>query len=389
MGILDRVLGREEQRAVGGNWFALGLDSNKSAAGVHIDQETALSISALYASVRLYADTVASLSWQASIRDNGTRRPVTRPRWMDRPIPGNPNFTGFDLKHRLVSSLLLDGNCFALVLRSGVEVVEVRPLDPRKVEIIRDERGNPLYKVNSSEGSVVVGPEDMIHIPLFAYGENDRGLSPVEHHRVTLALSSATQLFSAKFYEQGAQPSAVIRVPSDLNAEQASQLRESFGRRHEGIEKMHKVAVLTGGADYQPISAKIADLQLVETMHYGVEQIARIYAVPLHLLQYPGGNSSYNSQEMAMLAWLQTGLAPILKRLEDGLSRIIPGNTTFVSFNTGSLLKATTKESYEALVLALNNGLLSLDEARAIIDRGPVAGGDQHWKPLNIGTVEP
>jgi hypothetical protein len=68
---------------------------------------------------------------------------------------------------------------------------------------------------------------------------------------------------------------------------------------------------------------------------------------------------------------------------------MIPGQTTFISFNTGSLLKATTKESYEALAIALNNGLMNLDEARAIIDRAPLpdGAGQAFWKPLNIGTV--
>lgn len=387
MGILDRLLGRPEERANGG-WFAAGFDATKSAAGVSITQDTALSIASVYSAVSLYAQTVASLSWGAYIRDGGVRRPVARPRWMDQPIPNNPNYTGFEFKHRIVSSLMLDGNAFILMLKSGGLVVEARVLDPRAVEILRGPNGEPLYKITSKAGEMTVGTDEMVHIPLFAYGENDRGISPVEYHRVTLGLASATQLFSAKFYEQGAAPSAIIRTPSELTADQASQLRESFGRRHEGIDRMHRIAVLTGGAEYQPISAKISDLQLIETMHYGVEQVSRIYAVPLFLMQYPG-NSSYNSLEMAMLAWLQTGLAPVLKRIEDGLARMIPGQTTFISFNTGSLLKATTKESYEALAIALNTGLMNLDEARAIIDRAPLpnGAGEAFWKPLNIGTV--
>jgi HK97 family phage portal protein len=389
MGIVDRILGRSEQRAQGG-WYSLGVNSNGgSAAGVNINQDTATSIAALYSCVTLYANTVASMSWGAYIKDGGVRRPVARPRWMDKPVPSNRNYSGFEFKHRITTSLMLDGNVFILVLRSGIDVVETRVIDPRKVQILMADDGSPLYKITSTEGSVTVTDEEMIHIPLFAYGENLRGLSPVEHHRVTLGLASATQLYAAKFYEQGAAPSAIIRTPGELTEQQATSLRESFGRRHEGIERMHKIAVLSGGASYDPISAKISDMQMVETMRWGVESIGQIYAVPLFLLNYPGANGSYNSLEMAMLAWLQTGLNPVLRRIEDGLARLIPGDTTFISFNAGSLLKSTQKETYETLAIALNNGLINLDEARAIIDKAPLPDGkgQEFWKPLNIGVV--
>jgi HK97 family phage portal protein len=379
--ILRRLL--SEQRTISGaQWF-----SDKpadSSAGVPINQQNATSIGAVYAAVKLYADTVASLPVGAFIRDAGVRRPVTRPLWLDAPIPANPNYTGFQFRHAVTSSLLLDGNAFILFLTDRLgDVVETRVLDPQKVEIKVDENGVPLYTISTEAGAFTVGPDKMVHIPLFATAGHQRGMSPVEHHRTTLGLASATQLFSAKFYENGAAPSAVIKVPGELTQDVADSLRSSFSRRHEGVEKMHKVAVLTGGADFQQMSAKISDLQLVETMHWGVESIARIYGVPLHLLQYPGGNTSYSSVEV-----ISIGLGPLIARIEAGLQRLIVGNTTFVKFNLDGLLRPTTKERYDAYSVALNNGFLSLDEVRALEDRPPLpVGGNEFWKPLNIGTV--
>jgi HK97 family phage portal protein len=384
--ILRRLL--SEQRIVSGaQWF-----SDKpadSSAGVPINQQNATSIGAVYAAVKLYADTVASLPIGSFIREGGVRRPVTRPIWYDRPIPANPNYTGFQFRHAVTSSLLLDGNAFILFLTDRLgDVVETRVLDPQKVEIKVDEQGVPLYTVSTEAGAFTVGPDKMVHIPLFATAGHQRGMSPVEHHRTTLGLASATQLFSAKFYENGAAPSAVIKVPGELTQDVADSLRSSFSRRHEGVEKMHKVAVLTGGADFQQMSAKISDLQLVETMHWGVESIARIYGVPLHLLQYPGGNTSYSSVEVISIEWLRLGLGPLIARIEAGLQRLIVGNTTFVKFNLDGLLRPTTKERYDAYSVALNNGFLSLDEVRALEDRPPLpVGGNEFWKPLNIGTV--
>lgn len=391
MGIFDRILGREqseEQRVVSPWWPS---DLPQKTAGVHINEENATSIGALYAAVKLYADTVASLPWDTYIRVDGERRPYRpRPRWLDVPEPNNPNRTAFDFKHRVVSSLLLDGNAFILALRdSSDNVIETRVLDPQKVEIISGPMGEPVYKVTTKEGTSTLGADSIVHIPLFATGENQRGLNPVEHHRVTLGLASATQLFGAKFYEQGATVGGVVKVPGELTQEQAQTLRDSFARRHEGVDRAWRVAVLTGGADYSQMSVKVSDLQLVETMHYGVEAIARIYGVPLHLLQYPGGNSSYASVEVISIEWLRLGLGPLVARLEAAFQRLVPGaERTFLKFTVDGLLRATTQERYNSYATALNNGFLSINEVRALEDRTGIGpDGDEYWKPLNIGTI--
>jgi HK97 family phage portal protein len=148
------------------------------------------------------------------------------------------------------------------------------------------------------------------------------------------------------------------------------------------------VAVLTGGADYLQLGAKISDLQLVETMHYGVEAIARIYGVPLHMLQYPGGNTSFSSVEVIGIEWLRLGLGPLIANLESSFQRIVPGaEQTFLKFTLDGLLRATTQERYNSYATALNNGFLSVNEVRALEDRSPVDGGEEYWKPLNIGTL--
>jgi HK97 family phage portal protein len=391
MGILDRVFGRsepEEKRFIGGQWLA--QEASSSAAGVLVTQENATSIGAVYAAVKLYADTIAGLPWDTYIRIDGTRRPYRpRPRWMDFPIPNNPNFTSFEFKHRVTTSLLLDGNAFVLLLRdSSDNVIETRVLDPQKVEIRSGQFGEPVYYIETTEGAITLTTAEIIHIPLFATGEHHRGLSPIEHHKVTLGLASATQIFSAKFYENNASVGGLIKVPGELTQDQAEALRTGFGRRHGGVDKAWRVAVLTGGADYQQLGAKISDLQLVETMRYGTEAIARIYGVPLHMLQYPGGNTSYASVELIGIEWLRLGLGPMIARLEASFQRIVPGaEQTFLKFTLDGLLRATTQERYNSYATALNNGFLSVNEVRALEDRSPVDGGAEFWKPLSIGKL--
>ena len=385
MGIVDRILGRQtEERAVGGMW-AVDLDT----AGTSLNEKNATTIGALYASVMLYANTVASMPVGVFLRQDGVRRPVTRPRWLDNPVPNNPNYTRFDLMHRTVSSLLIDGNSFLMVLRGDDgEIVEVRLLDPRKVTVLRGADGAPIYRAKTTAGSVDLTAEDIVHITLFGVGEDLRGLSPVEHHKTTLGLAKATTEYAAKFFEQGASVSGLVTVPGELTADQADSLRSSFGRRHEGLRNMHKVAVLTGGADFKAMGFNPSDLAIVENMEAGTQAIARLYGIPLHLLQLPGANSSYNSLEIVSREWLMLGLGSLISRLEAGFQRLIVGDTTFLKFNVDSMLRPLTKERYDAYAVALNNGFLSLNEVRTLEDRPSVGPeGDAFRQPLNIGTV--
>ena len=384
MGILDRILGREvEQRQVGGMW---PVDSD--VAGVSLNEKNATTIGALYASVMLYANTVASMPVGVFIRDGGVRRPVTRPRWLDNPVPNNKNYTRFDLLHRTVSSLLIDGNAFLMILRDGAEIVEVRLLDPRKVAVLRGENGAPIYRITTTSGKVDLTDEDIVHITLFGVGEDLRGISPVEHHKITLGLAKATTEYAAKFFEQGASVSGLVTVPGELTNDQAETLRASFGRRHEGLRNMHKIAVLTGGADFKPLTFKPSDLDIVANMEAGTQAIARLYGIPLHLLQLPGANSSYNSLEIVSREWLMLGLGSLIARLEAGLQRLIVGETTFIRFNVDSMMRPLTKERFDSYAVALNNGFLSLNEVRTLEDRPPVGpDGDAFRQPLNIGTV--
>jgi HK97 family phage portal protein len=323
------------------------------------------------------------------IRDGGVRRPISRPLWLDNPEPNNKNYTRFDLIHRTVNSLLIDGNSFLMVLRGGNgEIVSVRLLDPRKVTILRAENGAPVYRVKTTAGSIDLTDNDIVHITLFGVGEDLRGLSPVEHHKVTIGLAKATTEYAAKFFEQGASVSGLVTVPNELTADQAETLRASFGRRHEGLKNMHKVAVLTGGADYKTLSFKPTDLAIVEHMNAGTQAIARLYGIPLHLLQIQGSNASYNSLEIVSREWLMLGLGSLVARLEAGLQRLIVGETTFIRFNTDAMLRPLTSERFAAYAVALNNGFMSLNEVRTLEDKAPLPqGGDEYWKPLNIGTV--
>ena len=364
-------------------------DNNGEAAGTHITAESANGISAVWAATERYASTIASLPVGVYIRERGVRRPVTRPRWLDHPEPLNDNASRFDLLHAFVTSIMLEGNgyLFFVTNPNTGEPIEVRCLDPRKIQVKRGADGSPVYLVQTSAGTAAYGPANIVHSKYYPWGENLKGLSPVDTLRTTLGLAKATNEYAAAFYTNGAAPSGVVKVPGELTADQADRLRQAFKRRNQGLRNMQNVAVLTGGADFSPMQADIAKMQMTETMQISTEQVARIWGIPLHMLQAANASTSYASVEALGIEWLRLGLGPMIARVETALQRLIVGDTTFIKFNTDALMRTTTKERLEAYAIALNNGMLSVNEVRALEDRSPIDGGNEYWKPLNIGTV--
>jgi len=381
------ILRRSIQRGLPGG-FDWG--DNGDAAGTSITAESATGISAVWAATERYASTIASLPVGVYLRDRGVRRPVTRPRWLDHPQPADANATRFDLIHGLVTSVMLAGNGYLFVLfddRTG-EPVEVRVLDPRKVDIKRGADGAPVYMITTAAGTASYSAENIVHVKYYPWGENLKGLSPVDQHRTTLGLAKATTEYAAQFYANGAAPSGIVKVPGELTADQADRLRSAFKRRNQGLRNMQQVAVLTGGADFSPMQADIAKMQMTETMQISVEQVARIYGIPLHMLQASNASTSFASVEAIGIEWLRLGLGPMIARIESALQRLIIGDTTFIKFNTDGLMRTTTKERLEAYAIALNNGMLSINEVRQLEDRAPIGpAGDEYHMPLNMGVV--
>jgi HK97 family phage portal protein len=366
--------------------FVTGTSWNETK----VNQDSALGIAAVYAAIRLYADTVASLPVGAYVRVNGERRPYfPRPAWLDNPVPQNPNYTGFDLRHRIVTSLLTDGNAFLLTIRDPRgEITEVHALDPRNVEVGMNADRSPYYNVLGGAGATRLTADEIVHLTLFATGDNQRGMSPIQHHARTLGIAIAGEQFASKFFEQGATVGGVVEVPGELSPEQAAEIREGFAGRHEGVAKAHRIAVLSGGAKFETLPIKVSELALVEQLGWTVEQVARIYAVPLALLSVSTpGAQSYASVEAQLSAWLRTGLYPLIVRIEAGLQRLVVGDTTFIKFNVDALLRPTTLERYQAHAVAITNGWASPNDVRKLEDQVPYEGGDEYLRPLNLAPV--
>jgi HK97 family phage portal protein len=357
-------------------------------AGVLMSQEAALRLSVVYRCIQLISGTLAGLPIDI-VRKRGTlREPVDRvPAWVDTP---NPESTSFEFVERVVESLLMDGNAFILIsARDSMGFpAELWTLSPRQIEV-RRRNSRVEFVWNGDQNLSRFGPNnptgDVLHIKLNSAG-GIRGMSPLDLARQSLGLTRAAEKFGAKFFGNGQQMSGVIQLPATsapVSRENIGLIRENWMSEHSGTDKAHRPGVLTGGATWQPTSVTPENAQFLETRKFQVEDIARWYGVPAHMVGLEEKNTSWGTGiEAQSTGFVRFVLKPHIDRLEDAFSQLTPRGE-FVKLNLASLLRADTATETEVLVKQALNGLRSRNEAREKLDLPPIPGGDRFLLPLN------
>jgi HK97 family phage portal protein len=200
----------------------------------------------------------------------------------------------------------------------------------------------------------------------------------------------AAEVYAASYFGNAANPGGVIESPGELTEEQITDIARNWNLSHTGPYRAGKLGVLTGGASFKPLTLNAADAQLLEVRRFGVEEIARLFRVPISLLGHPvAGAMSFASVEAQNLSFVQHSLRPLLERIEQALSPLLPESDGFIKFNLDALLRGTTLERYEAYTKGLNEGFLSINDVHASEDMAPVADGDQYRVPLqNIDLTD-
>lgn len=394
MSISKRLRVASEKRAANNQYIEPlipGRPAFGEVAGVKVDSDSAIRMSTVYSCVRLLCDTISSLPVGAYVREGRTRLPYAEvygpePKWVIKP---NPETTKLEFYEQIVASFKLEGNAYILTIRDSMgEVTETWVLDPRNVRIERMAPNEPLIyyvKVRDSVGAYeqTLTARDILHIPDFRLPGQRYGLSPIAACRTTLGASLAADTYAASYFGNAANPGGVIEVPGEMTEEQASDIGRDWNINHTGPYRAGKLAVLTGGASFKPLTINAQDAQLLDTRRFSVEEIARIFRVPLSLLGHPvAGAMSFASVEAQNLSFVQHSLRPILERIEQYLSTLLPHDDAFIRFNLDALLRGTTLERYEAYTKGLREGFLSLNDVHAFEDMPPIESGDQYRVPL-------
>jgi HK97 family phage portal protein len=377
-----------EQRAVSFQtvWGAGEPWGLQSEAGVNVTTKKSFEIVAFFSAVSLISDTISTLPCGAYLRVGPIRRPLNpRPVWLDQPDIDLSTRAAFF--QQVFSSLLVHGNSYTRVFRDAQgQVVNLVNLNPEKVEVERSKVGRKIYKYEGE--NKVLTSDEVIHIVDLILPGDLKGLSRVETLKQSLGLNIALSDYASRFFGTGASASGVIEFPGNLTSEQAKQLADGFDARHRnGSRRAHKTGVLSGGAKFVATQTDPEKSQALESRKFAVEEIARAFNVPLHLLGVPG-TASYASVEQNNLQFVSMTLRPLAEKVEAAFSRLLPGDA-FIKFQFNDLLRADLEARIRSYSVGAQAGFYSTNDIRRLEDMPPVDQGDQYRVPLaNIDLAD-
>lgn len=345
---------------------------------------------AVSACVRILSDAVSGLPLDA-VRSSGEVRTAIMPPPAIVSDPfGGANDTRFPTRRtglsQVMVSLLLRGNAYLLIVARDAMLrpTRLRVLHPDRVRCEFNDVGERAYEIDRKP----VNSGDVVHLLGMCYPENATGISVIAHARQSIGLGLAAEEFGARFFGSGAHMTGIVSVPGDLDKERARQLKESFTSAHAGIKNSHTVGILSGGAEWKPISVTPDDAQFLGTRAAQNLDMATLFGVPPHMLGQVDKTTSWGTGiEQQGLGFLAYTLSPWLGRIEDAWSAMLPKPHT-ARFNADALLRTDTAGRYAMYGAARAAAILTTNEIRALENYGPIEGGDDIAAPLN-SNVKP
>ena len=357
----------------------------RTTSGKPVNEKTAMQTTAVYACVRILSETIASLPLHVyQYRDDGGKELVH-----DHPLyyllhdEPNPEMTSFVFRETLMSHLLLWGNAYAQIVRNGAgRVMGLYPLLPDKVEVERDERGKLyyIYHRNSDEnptfkqsGDYILRQEDVLHIPGLGF-DGLIGYSPIAMAKNAVGMTLACEEYGASFFANGANPGGVLEHPGVLK--DPAKVRESWNSVYRGVNNAHKVAVLEEGMKYQQIGIPPEEAQFLETRKFQINEIARLYRIPPHMVG-DLEKSSFSNIEQQSLEFVKYTLDPWVIRWEQSLQKalLLPGEKCgyFIKLNVDGLLRGDYQSRMTGYAVGRQNGWLSTNDIREMENMNPLS----------------
>ena len=373
---------------VGGGWnFLFG----GTTSGKAVNERTAMQTSAVYACVRILAESVAGLPLHVYERTANGSKSTKPSHFLYRLLHDEPNreMTSFVFRETLMSHLLLWGNAYAQIIRDGRGFpIALYPLLPDRMAVDRNESGELVYTYQSDKGQVKLRRENILHIPGLGF-DGLIGYSPIAMAKNAVGLALATEDYGATFFANGANPGGVLEHPGVIKPEQADRLRESWQSQFGGANA-HKVAVLEEGLKFHQMSIPPEQAQFLETRKFQINEIARIFRVPPHMVG-DLEKSSFSNIEQQSLEFVKYTLDPWVVRWEQSLQQalILPSEkaTIFIKFNLDGLLRGDYQSRMQGYSTGIQNGFMSVNDVRGLEDMNLLTaeeGGDLHFVNGNM-----
>ncbi|MCM8710811.1 phage portal protein [Clostridium sp. SYSU_GA19001] len=373
--------------------FLLGEDLNVSSrAGVVVNEETAMRISAVYACVRVIAETVASLPLPLYKRlPRGKEKATYHPLYTVLHDMPNSDMTSFSFRETMMTHLLLWGNAYAQIIKRGNQIAELWPLHPAYVRVEREPGTNKLiYRYTGGTQEIVYSSEQILHICGLSF-DGIKGLSPISMARETIGLAQATEEFGSRFFSNGARPGGILQHPGIVK--DPERLRKSWEEVYKGVQNSHKIAVLEEGMTYKEIGIPPNDAQFLETRKFQLNEICRIFRVPPHLIG-DLERATFSNIEHQSIDFVVHTIRPWLVRWEQAIQKaLIPEEERalyFTKFTVDGLLRGDFKTRMDGYAVGRQNGWYSANDIREFEDLNPIPeemGGDLYLVNGNMMTA--
>ena len=376
------------------SWANLdNFEGRETSSGFPVSERSVLGIPAVFACVRVLAESVAALPlivYRKDVHGDRTRADGFSLYNLLHRAP-NPMQTSFELREMLMGHLCLRGNAFAFIERYDGEVVALWPLHPDRMTVeIKD--GVPLYRYQPDGEEVIYSWDEVLHIKGLS-SDGVMGLSPLDLCRDTWGAAKATSDYAANYFKNDASPGGILSHPGQISAQAHSNLKNSWEAGYKGKGKKHKIAVLEGGMEWQSIGVDPEKSQMMDSRKFDVVEVARIFRVPLNLvMDYE--RSTYSNVTEQNRSFLTHTLRPWLSRIEQAMERSLlterEQRKYVVEHLTADLLRANTKERYESYKLGLDAGFLSVNQVRKFENMNSIGpDGDEYEKAAQNGPVSP
>jgi HK97 family phage portal protein len=373
-----------------GSWMQSGLrrflgiqypgpNEYAESSAAPVTFESAMQLSAVWACVKLIAETVSSLPITVyKVTENG--RKVAENHYLSVLFRGKVNRyqTRIEFFETVLLNLITSGNAYCLKQKFGDRIVGLLPLMSAQMEVMLMPDGSVTYHYYQEGGVTVFSSESIWHLKLM--GNGIIGMSPLDYQRNTLGIAQAAESAVSKIYRNGGKPSGVLSVDKFLSAEQRELIRSKYYTLAE--TNSDRFMILEGGLTFKSVSLSPQDIELLESRRFQISEICRWYGVPSVMINDTSGSTVWGSGITQIVdGFYKLNLRPLLEKIEASivvnLMTSVDAAKHEVEFDFNALTRASLKERMESYRIAVHGGVFTPNECRREEGKPDLPGGDQ------------
>ena len=354
-----------------------------TTSGKAVNERTSMQTTAVYACVRILAETIASLPLHLyKYTSNGREKALNHHIYYLLHDEPNSEMTSFVFRETLMSHLLLWGNAYVQIIRNGRgNVISLYPLLPDRMMVGRTANGELYYEYQKDTGSVILRNYEVLHIPGLGF-DGLVGYSPIAMAKNAIGMAIATEEYGATFFANGANPGGVLQHPGVVK--DPARIRESWNAVYQGSRNAHRVAVLEEGMKYQSIGIPPDQAQFLETRKFQTEEICRIFRVPPHLVANLD-KATFSNIEHQSISFIDNTIMPWVTRIEQSMKKALLSQTEkqeyFIKFNLNGRLRGDAGSRAHFYQIMRQNGIMSANDIRELEEMNLIPeeqGGDKY-----------